>query len=163
MQYDNKDLSGVKTIKWGRENEPTARKCYTKAMKARHQNFNVALYGLVVHPDHPHLGSGPDAVALCSCCGRGTVELKCPYNYRDDLTGSRGHGFLLGQIHLKKNHECYHQVQLHMCICGVQYCDFVIWTQQGLITHVVRDEEMLYTVLPIAEPFFLKKVFYLCS
>lgn len=80
-----------------------------------------------------------------------------------DLTGSRGHGFLLGQIHLKKNHECYHQVQLHMCICGVQYCDFVIWTQQGLITHVVRDEEMLYTVLPIAEPFFLKKVFYLCS
>ncbi|KAK0139216.1 hypothetical protein N1851_024143 [Merluccius polli] len=161
MHYDNKDLSGVDAIHWGREHEPTARKCYTESMRERHQNFNVELCGLVVHPDNPHLGASPDGVANCSCCGRGAVEIKCPYKYRDGLKGSSDDtDFCLDKsFHLKKNHKYYHQVQLHMFVCGVQYCDFVIWTQRDLvITRVARDEEMLYTFLPIAEQFFRQSI-----
>ncbi|XP_024859127.1 uncharacterized protein LOC112450070 [Kryptolebias marmoratus] len=161
MHYDNKDLSGINAIKWGRDNEPTARKSYTKAMKAHHQNFNVALCGLVVHPEHPHLGASPDGVANCSCCGRGTVEIKCPYKYKNGLQGSHEDpDFCLDKsFHLKTNHEYYHQVQLHIFVCVVQYCDFVIWTQRDLlITRVAKDEEMLHTVLPIAEQFFRQSI-----
>ncbi|KAK0141356.1 hypothetical protein N1851_021688 [Merluccius polli] len=121
MHYDNKDLSSVDAIHWGREHEPTARKCYTESMRERHQNFNVELCGLVVHPDNPHLGASPDGVANCSCCGRGAVEIKCPYKYRDGLKGSSDDtDFCLDKsFHLKKNHKYYHQVQLHMFVCGV--------------------------------------------
>lgn len=161
MQYDNKNLSGVKAIKWGREHELIARQCYTEAMTEHHQNLNVQLCGLVVHPDSPHLGASPDGLVKCNCCGKGTVEIKCPYKYRDGLTGSsEDPDFCLDKsLHLRKNHEYYHQVQLHMYACSVQYCDFVIWTQQDIIiTRVGRDEEMLYTVLPIAEQFFRKSI-----
>lgn len=161
MQYDNKDLSHINAIKWGRNNECTARKSYAEAMKAHHHNFNVELCGLFVHPDHPHLGASPDGVVNCGCCGRGTVEIKCPYKYRDGLTGSvEDRDFCLDQSFcLKKNHKYYYQVQLHMFVCGVQYCDFVIWTQQDLIiTRVARDDLMLSTALPIAEQFFKQNI-----
>lgn len=75
-------------LKWGRENEPTARKCNTREMTAHRQNFNVALCSVVVCPDNLHLGASPDGVANFNCCGRGTVEIKSPYKYRDGLTDS---------------------------------------------------------------------------
>ena len=130
-------------------------------MRERHQNFNVELCRLVVHPDNPHLGASPDGVANCSCCGRGAVEIKYPYKYRDGLIGSSDDtDFCVDKsFHPKKDHKYDHQVQLHMFVCGVQYCDFMIWIQWDLvITRVARDEEILYTFLPIAEQFFRQSI-----
>ncbi len=118
MHYDHQDLSGVKAINWGRKNEPTTRKHYTAAMMAHHQNFKVELCGFVLCPDKLHLGASPDGVTNCSCYGGEAVEIKCPYKYRDGLTGSsEDPEFCLDKsLHLKKNHEYYHQVLLHVCM-----------------------------------------------
>lgn len=141
--------------------EDTARKPYTEIMKAQHQNFDMELCGLFVRPDEPHLGASPDGIANCTCCGKATVEIKCSYKYRDGLTGSsEDTQFCLDKaLQLKKNHEYYHQVQLHMFVCNTQYCDFVVWTKQDItINRISRDDEMLQAVLPKAEVFFKQSI-----
>ncbi len=122
--------------------EDTARRQYTEIMKAQHQNFDVELCGLFVRPDEPHLGASPDGIANCTCCGKVTVEIKCPYKYRDGLTGSsEDTQFCLDKaLQLKKNHEYYHQVQLHMFVCNTQYCD--LWFGQSNILPSTASAEM---------------------
>ncbi|XP_039513627.1 uncharacterized protein LOC120469007 [Pimephales promelas] len=157
MHYSNQDLSHVPAVLWGRDMEDTARRQYTEIMKTQHHNFDVELCGVVVRPDKPHLGASPDGMAHCTCCGKAAVEIKCPYKYRDGLMGSsEDTQFCLDKaLHLKRNHEYYHQVQLHMYVCNIQYCDFVVWTKQDVtINRINRDEEMLQAVLPKAEVFF---------
>jgi putative phage-type endonuclease len=161
MHYNKQDLSHVPAVLWGRDMEDTARRQYTEIMKAQHSNFEVELCGLVVRPDKPHLGASPDGIANCTCCGKATLEIKCPYKYRDGLTGSsEDTQFCLDKaLQLKKNHEYYHQVQLHMFVCNTQYCDFVVWTKQVVaINRITRDEEMLQAVLPKAEKFFKQSI-----
>uniref|UniRef100_A0A3B3TFQ3 YqaJ viral recombinase domain-containing protein n=1 Tax=Paramormyrops kingsleyae TaxID=1676925 RepID=A0A3B3TFQ3_9TELE len=161
MHYNKQELSHVPAVLWGSDMEDTARRQYTEIMKTKHQNFAVDLCGLVGRPDKPHLGASPDGIANCTCCGKATVEIKCPYKYRDGLTGSsEDTQFCLDKtLQLKKNHEYYHQVQLHMYVCNTQYCDFVVWTKQDVtINRIGRDEEMLQAVLPKAEVFFKQNV-----
>ncbi|KAL0195047.1 hypothetical protein M9458_008619, partial [Cirrhinus mrigala] len=111
LHYNKQELSHVPAVLWGRDMEDTARRQYTEIMKTKHQNFDVELCGLVVRPDKPHLGASPDGIANCTCCGKATVEIKCPYKYHDGLTGnSEGTQFCLDKtLQLKKNHEYYHQ------------------------------------------------------
>uniref|UniRef100_A0A8C8EZC9 YqaJ viral recombinase domain-containing protein n=1 Tax=Oncorhynchus tshawytscha TaxID=74940 RepID=A0A8C8EZC9_ONCTS len=161
MHYNDSELHHVPAVLWGRDMEDTARKYYTEEMSKIHANFSVKLSGLVVRNDQPHLGASPDGLVNCSCCGRGTLEVKCPYKYRDGLTGcSDDTQFCLDKsLHLKKNHEYYHQVQLHMFVCNVQYCDFVVWTSaEVIVRRIIRDEEMLRKALPKAERFFIASV-----
>lgn len=90
---------------------------------------------------------------------RGTHKVKYPYKYC--LTGCRDETqFCLEEsLHLKKNHQYYHQVQLHMFVCNVQYCDFVVWTSaEVIVRRIIRDEEILQKALPKAEKFFLASV-----
>nr|XP_055074608.1 uncharacterized protein LOC129454122 [Misgurnus anguillicaudatus] len=161
MQYNQQDLSHVPAVNWGKNNEDIARKQYIKEMKAKHQNFNVDLCGLVMLPGNPHLGASPDGIANCTCCGKVAVEIKCPYKYREGLKGiSEDPYFCLDEnFQLKKAHQYYHQVQLHMFVCNVQSCDFVVWTEKEVqICRIARDEEMLQAVLPKAEVFFKQRV-----
>ena len=34
---------------------------------------------IVIHP-YPSMGTSPDGVVHCECCGEGLVEFKCPYS-----------------------------------------------------------------------------------
>ena len=67
----------------GIENECAAREQFKVVMKAQHSNFSISVSGLVINTQYPHLGACPDAVTMCECCGKGVVELKCPYSARD--------------------------------------------------------------------------------
>ena len=131
MHYDNVDLN-CNAVLWGRENEDIARRQYIEAMQKKHTHFEVKKCGLFVHENRPHLGASPDGVTTCSCCGRGTLEIKCPYKYRDGLAGCWDDTqFCLDKsFKLKKSHQYYHQVQLHMAVCDVKYCDFFIFLIQ---------------------------------
>ena len=74
------------------------------------------------------------------CCGKGVVEVKCPYKYKDKsfkeaseestfyLSCTAGGGFTL-----KNKHAYYYQVQLQMKVCEVDYCDFVVWRPGELV------------------------------
>jgi len=69
----------------------------------------------------------------------GVCEIKCPYAYRNSTIAKAADqkNFCLkkgkfGKIHLDKSHAYYYQVQAQIFICGVEYCDFVVWTTRDL-------------------------------
>lgn len=157
MRYHDTNVQ-VTAVLWGREEEEIARKCYSKEVNKTHQNVKISLCGFVIQPDEPHLGASPDGKVVCSCCGEGVLEIKCPYKYREGLQGvTFTEDFCLDQtFQLKKTHQYYHQIQLHMFVCNVQYCDFVVWTTQELVVNrIPRDEEFLQKNLPKAKQCFV--------
>ena len=48
-----------------------------------HDSFEVKESGLVIDAGIPCLGATPDRIALCNCHGKGVLEIKCPYKYKD--------------------------------------------------------------------------------
>lgn len=157
MRYDDVDLQ-VPAVVWGREQEEKAREWYTKEVNKSHQNAKVTLCGFVVCSSEPHLGASPDARVVCDCCGEGVVEIKSPYKYRDGLMGvTVTNDFCLDHNYdLKKTHPYYYQVQLHMYVCNVQYCDFIVWTTpEVFMCRIPRDEQLLLKALPVAKQCYL--------
>ncbi|XP_046585019.1 uncharacterized protein LOC124291985, partial [Haliotis rubra] len=74
--------------RWGCSHEVTARDTYEKLSSERHHNFSVEECGLFLSCEYPHLGATPDGIVDCSCCGRGCLEIKCPFCAKDDFVDS---------------------------------------------------------------------------
>lgn len=56
------------------------------------------------------------------------MEIKSPYKYREGLLDVTDDFCLDQNYDLKKMHPYYYQVQLHIHVCNVKYCDFIVWT-----------------------------------
>ena len=71
------------------------------------------------------------------------MVLLCPFSVRDgtpdDLVGRKG-SFLndAGLIH---SHKYYTQVQGELEICRKTFCDFVVWTPNGLFTQRIYKDQ----------------------
>jgi len=39
---------------------------------------------LVINPQWPFIGACPDGIVECNCCGKGVLEIKCPYSHRGE-------------------------------------------------------------------------------
>ncbi|XP_060799821.1 uncharacterized protein LOC132901441 isoform X2 [Neoarius graeffei] len=103
MQY-NKTQLNVPSVLWGKSMEEMARQTYTAVMAQSHEGFSVSSCGLVIRPSDPYLGSSPDGITQCTCCGKGVLEIKCPYKYCDGLQGStEDTQFCLDKSHILKN------------------------------------------------------------
>uniref|UniRef100_A0A1A8U2H1 Uncharacterized protein n=1 Tax=Nothobranchius furzeri TaxID=105023 RepID=A0A1A8U2H1_NOTFU len=60
---------------------------------------------------------------------------------------------------LKPSHPYYYQIQLHMFVCDVNYCDFVVWTKKEFIVQRVdKDHKLLRDTLPKAQEAFVSQV-----
>lgn len=60
-----------------------------------------------------------------------------------------------GSLRLKRAHAYYYQVQTKMGVCGVAYCDFVVWTPTELyIERVLKDDAFFQNMLASARKFF---------
>ncbi len=120
---------------WGCSHEKNARLYYEHSMKG-HEKFSVANSGLCINPQWPHIGASPDGKVNCKCCGKGVLEIKCPYCIRnEDLTSIVGDkkGFCLskdseGNLRLNQSHSYYYQIQTQIFVCYVTYCDLVVCT-----------------------------------
>lgn len=136
---------------WRQQHE---REAYISVSQDIHMNVQCAASGLHISVDHPFLAATPDVLVNCTCCGRGVVELKCPYNGRQQTVRelakdtSACFSTVGGALTLKKDHSYYYQVQMHMLVCKVKYCDFVLWTLKDLIIiRVYKDTEFCDTML----------------
>lgn len=92
-----------------------------------HQGFIVSNSGLSINPKWPHLGASPDGMISCHCCGKGVVEVKCPYCYRNDDINNDTKQFYKdssGNSYLDHGHV----ITKCKLICDVEYCDFVVCT-----------------------------------
>ena len=72
----------TQATEWGCEHEKTAREAYLRKEKDFHLNLVRSESGLVVHPQYSYLGASPDGCINCECCGRGVLEIKCPFSCR---------------------------------------------------------------------------------
>ena len=64
---------------WGLEHEKQAIADYCAHNKDSHSCLTFTKSGLVINSAYPHLGATPDGIVQCMCCGKGVVEVKCPY------------------------------------------------------------------------------------
>ncbi len=89
--------------------------------------------GLIINTSYPHMGASPDGLINCDCCGKGVIEIKCPYTCVDksfqEATSQRSFFMELveGEYSLKKDHAYFYQIQMQLK-SGSVYCDFVVVT-----------------------------------
>ena len=152
-------------IKWGKTKEESALKAYTDLMAQHNKAFSSRQSGLVLNPEYPTLGASPDAVTDCPCCGKGLVEIKCPFKFKNMHPCSvNDPGFYLkphspsqcnNQLEVTSKH--FYQVQGQMAVCDVEFCDFVCWTPRGIhVERIKRDEHFFKEkMLPLLKDFFL--------
>ena len=108
-------------------------------MKKTHQRFKVMSSGLMINRGNPLLRASPDALVACRCCGKGLLEIKCPY--KENLKTMTGEEFAregkyhlkIGEnstVHLKHTSQWYTQIQAQLAVTQYSWCDFVVFTQK---------------------------------
>ena len=156
-----------KATEWGSSHEAHALEIYKLNERDRHDCFSISSSGLVVNSNWPHFGASPDAIVTCTCCGKGVVEIKCPYTCVDkaliEAASSNSNSFCLevvdGQLQLKRDHTYYYQVQLQIKLCDVKYAEFVVWRPgETHIERVTIDDELLTDALDRATQFYINGV-----
>ena len=115
------------------------------------------------HPSFPHLGTTPDGLISCKCCGEGLMEIKCPYKHRDkhphDVYDPQ---FYLkqddnGELYLRNNHEYYYQVHGQLTVCEKEYCDVLCWTPKGIhVERILQDSTHFAEIKPALDSVFIK-------
>ena len=147
-----------KACEFGRRHEADALRMYNDSMKSTHTLFELKSCGLFLDVDNPYIGASPDGIISCSCCGKGVVEVKCPFSCRDisfDLA-VKNKTFCLQEetFLLKQDHAYYFQVQLQMNLCKVKFCDFVVWGKNGNLTQRIDyDEQCINNALTQVKSF----------
>lgn len=152
---------------WGLSNESIALSMY-KNHVAGHDEVSVVSCGLIIHQDYSYIGASPDSLVSCKCCGKGVVEVKCPYKHRAlnicDYVSTKD-CCLASDLTLNVNHKYYYQVQAQMNICDSEYCDFVICTFPDsvpsiFVQRIYKDISFFTNCLSSCKN-FLKLVFFL--
>ena len=157
-----------KQTNWGQKQEKAAKELYLKINISNHDQLVVTDSGLVINPQWPYMGASPDGIIECKCCGKGVLEVKCPYSHREESVLSAAlndNKFCLkmdnGELHLSHEHAYYYQVQTQMFVCNVNYCDFCVCTfpleeeeSSPHIERITRDDEFWKDCLIKAKTFF---------
>ena len=168
----------TEATQWGCTHEPAAREQNIKVRQESHAGVSVVKTGLVINPEWPHLGASPDGIVHCSCCGKGALEIKCPYCHCDkdiEVNATSNKTCLTkasdGSIHLDRSHAYYYQVQTQIFICKVEYCDFCVCTfpESGPSVHIERiypDQEFWDCCVQASTHYFkvcILPEIYLCT
>ena len=97
----------------------------------------------------------------CNCCGKGVLEVKCPFCIKEGLPGDPDEtDFCMtkqnGKWILKRNHAYYYQIQLQLEVCKLSYCDFVVWTEKDVVVErIAADNQFFSNVIDSVQHFFV--------
>ena len=110
---------------------------FAENFKKAHKNVVIMESGLKICKDMLFFGGSLDRIVICSCCGRRSLEVKCPFATRH-LSPTDKDAILAfmttdenGKYHLKKSHSYYTQCQVQMAVTGVTNNIFHVWTPHG--------------------------------
>ena len=146
--------------RWGCSHEKEARDQFSARMSSIHRDFKIGDTGFFIDSENPYLGASPDGIVKCSCCGKGVIEVKCPYCKRNGLPEDDEDTFCLdfhdGVRSLKRSHSYYYQVQLQMHVSSLPYAEFVVWTEKDLFSErILKDPLFVESHIPKAKQFFI--------
>ena len=104
----------TKATSWGFRHEKLAQEIYYNTNKSKHNNLCLTESWLVISSQWPFVGASLDGVVNCKCCGRGVLEIKCPYCHRENdlrAAAAQDSQFCLKELHrelhLDHNHAYY--------------------------------------------------------
>ena len=153
----NKDLSGMRAIQWGKNNENTARKLYEEVYEV-----SVEERGLILH-DSGVLGASPDGMV-----SKKVIEIKCPYSLRDQSVNTALDGkFFVGKIGPGEyelnlsdpaGFNYYHQVQGVMHLTDTSECDFIVWCPTDFVIFTVEKDDVWGQYIPKLIDFYKQYV-----
>ena len=110
-------------------------------MKTKHVDFNLSECGLLVDNACPLLAASPDGIRMCACHGKGLVEVKCSYKYRDcfigDISDMDTSFYLDDCLNLKPSHRYFTQIQFQMYVSECLFTDFVVFTNKGIVVNTI--------------------------
>ena len=107
------------------------------------------------------MGASPDGVTSCDCHGKGVLEIKCPYKFRNGLKDYMKSKTcpVSCENKLKQSHEYYFQVQMQMLVTERCFCNFFVWSKNDwLLIHVEKNEEFCKKLLCKLEQVFMKVI-----
>ena len=105
----------------------------------------------MISTEFPFIRASPDGLVLRSCCGKGCVEIKCPFNPRDNyiFEAVENDNFYLtkmnNNIKLPVKHQYYYQIQTQIHVTKSNFCDFFVWTKKNCHLERVYPDENLWS------------------
>ena len=147
------DLSRVKAVQWGVNNETEALKAFTNLTGKTVLETGIWLDTSGI------LGASPDGLVEEDS----VLEAKCPYTERnmtiEEAVGTSPNFYLekteSGQYALKKGHVYWHQVQGEIYFSRRKFCYFVVWTAKDVvILKIARDETWSENIAKLMQFYF---------
>jgi hypothetical protein len=150
MQIIQRKPFTSEATEWGIQNESVALRRY---VELQHHTGHNGLYcsksGFVISEEYPFLGASPDAVVHDPTNVLepfGVVEIKCPFSFRKftPVDAAKSVDFFCevnsigGTPKLKQSHQYFCQVQGQMAITGRNWCDFVVYTEEGIFVESIN-------------------------
>ncbi|XP_068708975.1 uncharacterized protein [Montipora foliosa] len=166
--HKQKTMEPQNAREWGLFHEDSARNAYKWVASHTHHKLELIAKGFLISKSKPFLGASVDNIQKCQCskgCPNTVVEYKCPWKHRDlhpkkafltpEIGGIKnGDGFAL-----KSTSKYYFQVQLQMFVTGLELCQFVVWTKQGIFSvEVPYDATFMSNVCAKLERFWIGQV-----
>ena len=155
--YSQQLAFSSKQTDWGQKYEKVAREQYVKSQRPRHANI------LEVTDSGP----SPDGMIDCFCCGKGVLEIKCPYSHQNETVesaASNDPSFCLKKdkdlLYLDHTHDYYYQVQTQMFVYNIECYDFCVCTFpesnecSPYVEQIFRDDEFWEACVEKAKYFF---------
>ena len=133
-----------KPIRWGKNHEVDAEMSYIAYLKQVYTDVSIQHSGLVINCNNPCLACSPDGIVhyvdMNNVVQTGLVEYKCPYSLAEEkktpTQGCLNKTFFCSlnndKVEIKKNHSYFYQVQGCLAVTGYKWCDFVVWTPEGI-------------------------------
>ena len=151
------DLSRVKAVQWGVNNEEEAIKAFTLKTGKTVKETGIWFHSSGI------LGASPDGLVDDET----VLETKCPYTERN-LTieeavksatfclekNEDGEGYAL-----KKDHVYWHQVQGEMYFSLRKFCFFVVWTTKDVAVVKIERDETWAANIPFLMQFYFDNIF----
>ncbi|XP_044182630.1 uncharacterized protein LOC122963280 [Acropora millepora] len=147
------DLSRVKAVQWGVNNEAEAVKAFINLTGKTVQETGLWLDGSGI------LGASPDGIVDEDS----VLEAKCPYTERnmtiEDAVNTSPNFCLKktenGQYALKEEHVYWHQVQGEIYFSRRKFCYFVVWTSKDVVVlKIAKDEAWSKNITKLTQFYF---------
>ena len=146
---------------YGNDSEASARDLYSKYHASQHDEAHVSTTGLHIDDGNPFLAASPDGLVDCRVCGKGLLEIKSTFKFRDmypsDVARQPKYHVGLDEnqaVYLKPSSPWHSQIQCQMGVCKRKWCDFVLYINHGIVTcRILFNEDLWQRLMAKADSF----------